>query len=71
MTEGGIRQKVKEWKREAKQAIGYGKGKVMSWGLKAVSTYTQLRTNRGALRVWKFKIGRDDHPPVQELRGGR
>ena len=31
VTEGGIRQKVKRWRREARQVEGFGKGKVMSW----------------------------------------
>ena len=53
---------MKEWRREARQVIGYRKGKVMSWGRKAVSAYTLLRTNKGALRAWKFKIGKDDSP---------
>ena len=67
VTEGGIRQKVKECRREAGQAIGYGKGKVMSWGR---CTYTQLRTNRGALRACKFKIGKDDSPQCRHCGEG-
>ena len=31
VTEGGIRQKIKKWRREVRQVEGFGKGKVMSW----------------------------------------
>ena len=61
---------MKEWRRLGRRAIGYGKGEVMFWGRKAVSTYTQLRTNRGALRAWKFKIGKDDSPQCRHCGEG-
>ena len=35
-----------------------------------MSTYTQLRTNRGALRAWKFKIGKDDSPQCRHCGEG-
>ena len=31
VTEGGIRQKVKSWRKEERQVAGFGKGKAVSW----------------------------------------
>ena len=49
VTEGGIRQKIERWGTEARQVEGFGKGKVMSLGRRMTTTYSQLRTNKGAL----------------------
>src|SRR5258705_118333 len=32
--------------------------KVMSWARRPVTNYSQLRTNKGALQAWRFKIGK-------------
>src|SRR5258705_454537 len=57
-----VRQMVKGWGGEVRRVVGFGEGRVMSWGRKAVSTYTHLRSKKGALRGWKYKIGKDDSP---------
>ena len=62
MTEGGIRQKVKGWRKEERQAVGFGKGKAVSWNRRQPTTYSQLRTNKGALQSWKHKIGKAADP---------
>lgn len=38
------------------QVNGHGRGKVTSWAWRTATTYSQLRTNKGALQAWKFKI---------------
>ena len=48
VTEGGIRQKIKEWRKEVRQVNGYVRGKVTSW---PATNYSQLRTNKGALQA--------------------
>ena len=41
---------------------GFGKGKVMSWARRTATTYSQLRTNKGALQAWRYKIGKAESP---------
>ena len=36
---GGIRQKIKRWRKEARQVEGFGQGKVMSWNWRMTTTY--------------------------------
>ena len=62
VTEGGVRQKVKKWRRDVRQVEGFGKGKVMSWSRRTATTYSQLRTNKGALQAWRYKIGKAESP---------
>ena len=31
VTEGGIRQEIKGWRREERQVVGFGKGRAVSW----------------------------------------
>ena len=50
VTEGGIRQKVKSWRKEERQVAGFGKGKAVSWNRRQTTMYSQLRTNKGALQ---------------------
>src|SRR5258706_9698139 len=68
--EGWFGQMVKGWRGEVRQVVGFGEGRVMSWGRKAVSTYTHLRTKKGALRGWKYKIGKDDSPQCRHCGEG-
>ena len=62
VTEGGIRQKIKRWRKEAIQVEGFGRGKVLSWARRTATNYSQLRANKGALQAWRFKI-RNRRPP--------
>ena len=62
VTEGGIRQKIKKWRRDVRQVEGFGKGKMMSWARRTATTYSQLRTNKGALQAWRYKIGKAESP---------
>ena len=34
----------------------------MSWARRPVTSYSQLRTNKGALQAWRFKIGKAEDP---------
>src|SRR5258705_7584119 len=49
VTEGGICQKIKGWRKEERQVVGFGKGKVGSWNWREATKCSQLRTNKGAL----------------------
>ena len=53
VTEGGIRQKIKRWRKEARQVEGFGKGKVM-----ATNYSGQIKGpfKRGASRSEKQKV---------------
>ena len=51
ITEGGIRQKVKRWRKEARQVEVFGKGKVMFWARKTATNYSQLGINKGAFQA--------------------
>ena len=62
VTKGGIRQKVKDWRKVKRQVAGFGKGKAVSWNQRQTTTYSQLRTNKGALQSWKYRIGRAEDP---------
>ena len=62
VTEGGIRQKVKSWRKEERQVAGFGKGKAVSWNRRQTTTYSQLQTNKGALQSWKHRIGKAEDP---------
>ena len=62
VTEGGIRQKIKRWRKEVWEVKGYGKGKVTSWARRTTTNYSQLRTNKRALQAWKFKIQKAENP---------
>ena len=66
VTEGGIRQKIKKWKREVRQVKGFGKRKVMSWARRTATNYSQLRTNKGALQAWRYKIGKAESPECRQ-----
>ena len=50
VTEEGIRQKIKGWRREERQVVGFGKGKAVSWNRRQTTTYSQLRNNKGVLQ---------------------
>ena len=41
---------------------GYGRGRVTSWARRVTTVYSQLRTNKGALQAWKFKLGKVEDP---------
>ena len=68
VTEGGIRQKIKKWRIDVRQVEGFGKGKVMSWSRRTATSYSQLRTNKGALQAWRYKIGKAESPECRHCR---
>ena len=57
VTEGGIRQNIKKWRKEARQVEGFGKGKVMSWirGWLRITGQIKGLSKRGASRLEKQK----------------
>ena len=71
VTEGGIRQKTKRGRKKERQVVGFGKGKAVSWNQRQTTTYSQLRTNKGALQSWKYKIGKAEDPGCRHCREGR
>ena len=62
LTEGGVRQWVKQLRQDSRgtDSAGFGKGRVMDWGRKACSTFTQLRTGKGGMASWLFRIGKKE-----------
>ena len=70
VTEGGIRQKIKGWRKEERQVEGFRKGKAVSWNRRQTTTYSQLRTNKGALQSWRFKIGKAEDPGCRHCGEG-
>ena len=71
VTEGGIRQKIKGWRREERQVPGFGKRKAVSWNRRQTTTYSQLRTNKGALQSWKHRIGKADDSGCRYCEEGK
>ena len=69
VTEGGIQQKVKSWRKEERQVAGFGKGKAVSWNRRQTTTYSQLRTNKGALQSWKHRIEKAEDPGCRYCEG--
>ena len=60
--EGRIWQKVKGWRREERQVVGFRKGKAVSWNWRQTTMYSQLWANKGALQSWKHRIGKAGDP---------
>ena len=64
VTEGGVRQWVKQIRQVSRGAdmTGYGRGRVIDWGRRACSNFSQLRTGKGGMASWLFHIGKRDCP---------
>ena len=71
VTEGGIRQKIKGWGRGERQVAGFGKGKAVSWNRRQTTTYSQLRTNKGALQSWKHRLGKAEDSRCRYCEEGK
>ena len=50
--------------------MGFGKGKAVSWNRRQTTTYSQLRTNKGALQSWRYKIGKAEDPGCRHCGEG-
>ena len=58
VTKGGVRALWKRIRAAERSVVGCGMGRVAQWGKQAVSRYTQLRTNKGDLGVWRERLSR-------------
>ena len=56
VTAGGIRQRVKQERKEWREEESYGKGRRVGWDRRAMSNFTQLRTGKGPFRSWLHRI---------------
>lgn len=56
ITEGGLSQWWKAERKKEGEVGGTGKGRVVRWESKAMRSYTQCRTGKGNLGVWKNKL---------------
>ena len=48
--------------QEGGEALGHGKDKRVRWDRKALTNFTHLRTNKGNLNTWRFRIGKAGSP---------
>ena len=60
ITEGGVKQRVSAYRKEERQQMGWGLGKVPKWERRATTWYTYLRTDRGSVGKWKKRIGKTE-----------
>ena len=67
ITEGGVKQLWSDARRRAREISGYGKGKFARWDRHSLTNYTQLRTNKGNLQAWRYKIGKASLTYLQVL----
>ena len=58
VTEGGIRALWRVVRARDRSVVGCGSGRVVRWGRRAVSRYTQARANKGDLGVRRERLGR-------------
>ena len=56
--EGGVRALWKKLRARERSVSGLGAGRISGWGRRAASRYTQLRTGKGDLGVWRKRLGR-------------
>ena len=60
VTEGGIRAFWKEARRAERECEGFGLGRAVEWGRRALTNYTHMRTGKGKLGYWRELIGHRD-----------
>ena len=53
ITEGGVKPRVSACRKEEREQVGWGLGKIPKWGRRATTWYTHLRTDRGPVGKWK------------------
>ena len=58
--EGGVRQRLRATKKEDRSDDCYLC--VAGWDRHVVTTYSHLRTNKGNLQSWRYRIGKTDSP---------
>lgn len=60
VNEGGIRVCVTEGKKQERVVKGFSMGRVLRWSSRLlVTAYSQLRTRKRSLSVWRQRIGKD------------
>ena len=60
ITEGGIRQRIRETRKDNR--IREGLRCITGWDRVTATTYVHLRTNKGNLQSWRYRIGKADSP---------
>ena len=60
VTEGSIRAFWKEAQRAERECEGFGFGRAVEWGRKALTNYTHARTGKGKIGYWRELIGQRD-----------
>ena len=68
VTEGGVKQKVSEQRREEQSQKGWGLGKIPGWGRRAATWYIYMRTDRGPVGKWKKCIGKTEDDNWEKFR---
>jgi hypothetical protein len=62
ITEGGIKQALREQRKACRNILGFGQGKIVNWNWRAATNYTHCRTNAGNLQRFRHLIGKADSP---------
>ena len=60
VTKGSIRASWEEVQRAERECEGFGMGRAMEWGRRALMNYTHARTGKGKLGYWRELVGRRD-----------
>ena len=60
VTEGGIRAFWREARRAERECEGFGMGRAVEWGRRALTNYTHARTGKGKLGYWRELVGQRD-----------
>ncbi|KAF8445149.1 hypothetical protein BDZ91DRAFT_853765 [Kalaharituber pfeilii] len=58
-TEGGLRQELVRKRKEERGRAGFGKGKFVKWGRRALTNYTWLRTGKGGA-MWRRMVSGEE-----------
>ncbi|KAF8463325.1 hypothetical protein BDZ91DRAFT_796479 [Kalaharituber pfeilii] len=58
-TEGGLRQELVRKRKEERERAGFGKGKFVKWGRRALTNYTWLRTGKGGA-MWRRMVSGEE-----------
>ena len=60
VTEGGIRGFWREAQRAERECEGFGLGKAVEWGRRALTNYSHARTGKGKIGYWRELVGQRD-----------
>src|SRR5205807_985897 len=65
-TEGGVKQAWERKRKADREVTGTGRGRTLKWNRKALLNYTQCRTGKGRLGMWRYTLDPWEDPTCRE-----